>query len=266
MPKLILVSNVLMASAFVSKQQKKERILRKIAKLQAELEELERKPRMLELFKGTGSIGKIAEEMGYEVVSLDILAKYKPTIVSDILTWDYTEYEPGYFDVIWSSPECKIFSPLQTTHCMKVGKTQADYKKKMKWESMEHLWNAQQENGKFVKQVLKIIKYFEPKEWFIENPWNSKMKDLEFMKDLPSYRFDYCRFGYPYQKPTRIWTNKKFENMTCNCKKNPKTGKKHAFNIGISSAQLLREGMDKDTTTLDQRYSIPPKLVKHLLE
>ena len=243
------------SNATISKEMRKQQILDRIAELQIELEKLERKPRMLELFKGTGSIGKIAEEMGYEVVSLDILEKYKPTIVSDIMEWDYTQYEPEYFEVIWSSPECKIFSNLQNTHCMKPGKTQADYKRKMKWENMDQLKAAQQENGKFVEQVLKIIKYFKPEYWFIENPWTSAMRNLEFMKDLPCYRFDYCRFDYPYKKPTRVWTNKEFEDIKCNCKRDSKTGKKHKISIGGKG----------DTTTLDQRYSIPPELVKHLL-
>ena len=70
--------------------------------------------RILELFKGTGSITKyFIDNNDVEVISLDILEKYKPTICSDIMTFDYKQFDIGYFDIIWASPECKIFSVLQ---------------------------------------------------------------------------------------------------------------------------------------------------------
>ena len=46
-------------------------------------------PRILELFSGTGSIGKVFRARGWEVVSVDCDAKMRPTIVADIGTFDY---------------------------------------------------------------------------------------------------------------------------------------------------------------------------------
>ena len=46
-------------------------------------------PRLLELFSGTGSIGKVFRARGWEVVSVDCDAKMQPTIVADIGTFDY---------------------------------------------------------------------------------------------------------------------------------------------------------------------------------
>ena len=63
--------------------------------------------RFLDLFAGTHSVGNVARDMGFEVVSLDLA---DADICSDIMVWDYTVYEPGYFDVIWSSPSCDTFS------------------------------------------------------------------------------------------------------------------------------------------------------------
>ena len=48
--------------------------------------------RILELFSGTGSIGKIAVNYGFEVISLD--KDMDATIKMDIMNWNYKEYPP----------------------------------------------------------------------------------------------------------------------------------------------------------------------------
>ena len=57
--------------------------------------------RLLELFSGTHSVGTVARELGYDVISLDL---YGAEINTDILVWDYTIYPPGHFDIVWASP------------------------------------------------------------------------------------------------------------------------------------------------------------------
>ena len=59
-------------------------------------------PRLLELFCGTKSVGRAFEAAGWEVVSLDIVSKFEPTILCDIRSWDYTTF-PGHFDMVWAS-------------------------------------------------------------------------------------------------------------------------------------------------------------------
>ena len=66
-------------------------------------------PRLLELFSGTGSIGKVFRARGWEVVSVDCDAKMQPTIVADIGTFDY-KMLGGYFDAVWCSPPCTQYS------------------------------------------------------------------------------------------------------------------------------------------------------------
>ena len=44
--------------------------------------------RVLELFSGTHSVGKVFEKLGYEVISLDL---HKATINTNILEWNYKE-------------------------------------------------------------------------------------------------------------------------------------------------------------------------------
>ena len=68
--------------------------------------------RLLELFSGTGSVGRAFSDRGWEVISLDILPG--ATINSNILDWDYTVFPPGHFDFVWASPPCTEYSIART--------------------------------------------------------------------------------------------------------------------------------------------------------
>ena len=68
--------------------------------------------RLLELFAGTGSVGKVAKEMGIQVASLD--RDMPADIQVDIMDWDYRSYEPHHFDIIWASPPCTEYSRAKT--------------------------------------------------------------------------------------------------------------------------------------------------------
>ncbi len=213
--------------------------------------------RLLELFKGTGSVGNSFKKLypECEIYSLDILKKYHPTYCGDIMDWDFKQYPKDFFKYVWASPECKIYSTLQYGW-LKTGKRG----EKGIWDNHEHLDKVRLENGKYVKKVLEIIDYFEPTYWFIENPKNSTMKDLPYMKDLPFVLVDYCRFGTIYKKPTRRWTNKKLDNVLCKCEKT------HKFILGCNSKELCKKkGVEtSDKTNTDDRYYIPHNLIKYL--
>jgi len=190
--------------------------------------------RVLELFKGTGSISKYFEDTDTEVISLDILEKYKPTICCDIMEFDYKKYSVGYFDIIWASPECKVYSQLQ--YCW-IGR---------KYESRKEIDNMRIEDSKYINRTIEIIDYLNPKYYFIENPLSSSIwKYIDNEKYLTNYVIvDYCHFGFSYKKPTKILTNKKLDNKRCKCKTH-----KRPF---------------QHTGKIDERYSMPQPLLKYL--
>ena len=202
--------------------------------------------RLLELFSGTQSVGKVAKKKGYEVISLDIndyKGKYPPTHKVDILEWDYKQYPSGYFDVIWASPPCLYYSILQ--YCWLGREKRINGVLTTFTEEMldANILLADE----WVLKTFEILDYFKPNLWFIENPQTSRLKDRYFMEDLPYYDVDYCKYSdWGYRKRTRIWTNKEnFNNKLCSKKKHPKCV---AFDFhGI------------------KRYRVPEKLINELI-
>ena len=73
--------------------------------------------KLLELFSGTGSVGTVAKDMGFEVVSLDLK---NADINCDIMKWDYKQYPVKHFHMIWASPPCTEYSKAKTTGVRKI--------------------------------------------------------------------------------------------------------------------------------------------------
>ena len=46
--------------------------------------------RLLEIYSGTGSVGRPFKEAGHEVISIDIDPRFEPTICDDIFNIDYS--------------------------------------------------------------------------------------------------------------------------------------------------------------------------------
>ena len=183
--------------------------------------------KVLELFSGTHSVGKVAKQLGYEVVSLDrdlgpeclFGSGYKSDkhIQADIMTWDYKKYQPGEFDLITASPVCLWWSKLRNSWIGRRAKTihPTDIITK------EHIEADIENYGKpMVNKVFEIIEYFQPKHWWIENPQTGRMKEYiasAFPQYNTYYDIDYCKYSdWGYKKRTRFWTNiEGFEAKVC---------------------------------------------------
>ena len=131
--------------------------------------------KLLELFSGTGSVGDVAKELGYVVISLD--RDMESDIKTDIMNWDYKVFEPKSFDVIWASPPCTEYSRAKTL-------------------GIRDIDGANER----VQRTLDILEYFEPKYWIIENPQTGLLTDQLCMWGIPFKDVDYCKYGLPYRK------------------------------------------------------------------
>jgi len=214
---------------------------------------------VLELFSGTGSVGKCCKELGWDVVSVDLILPADHQV--NIMDFDYKQYPKDFFDIVWASPPCTNYSKLQDSWLGRKRKG-VIYTREIQEKEME-------EDDKLVLKTLEIINYFNPQLWFIENPGSSKMKDRPFMKDLPFYLVDYCMYSdWGYRKRTRIWTNKKdWENKLCDKQCGNMVGNLHKTNLGNADRfkRANLENVNKYNGTSQQdRYRIPPDLIYSL--
>lgn len=156
---------------------------------------------MLEIFKGTGSVGKVFKKQ-FNVVSIDFDPIFTPDIETDILDWDYkkwyneTKFKP---DFIWASPPCNTFSPLAYPLKERNTQTAEPYSERAKIGTA------------IAHKTVEIIKFFEkvnPKLiYIIENP-RGMLRHDKIYKNLPFLNTTlYCLYKDCRYKPTDFWSN-----------------------------------------------------------
>jgi hypothetical protein len=150
--------------------------------------------KVLELFAGSRSVGKIAEELGMEVFSSDLIEFEGIHYPISILDFDVTKV-PFQPDIIWASPPCTGFSVAAIGH---------------HWAGGKGAYIPKTETAKLgielVKKTLEIIEHFQPTYWFMENP-RGVLRKLDVVKGLKKNSVTYCQYGDERMKPTDIWTN-----------------------------------------------------------
>jgi site-specific DNA-cytosine methylase len=195
---------------------------------------------LLELFKGTGSVGKIAKK-DFNIVSLDFDEKSKADITIDILKWDYKKFykDTGFIpDFIWASPPCNTFSPLAYPLKERNTQTAEPYSERAIFGT------------KILYRTLNIIKFFQklnPKLIFvIENP-KGMMRNDPKIKNLILNTTLYVLYGDKRRKHTDFFSNIDLNLIPIDTPYKTKT-------IGVVDLPL------------NDRYRIPPKLIKEIFK
>jgi len=152
--------------------------------------------KVLELFAGSRSFSKVAEEMGMETFTTDYKPFDKIDYVVDILDFNINKI-PFKPDIIWASPPCTYFSVASIGH---------HWNKDHTPKTPEAILGV-----KIVQKTLDIIKFLEPRYFFIENP-RGKLRKLDVVKGIPRATVCYCKYGEDRMKPTDIWNNHMFLN------------------------------------------------------
>ena len=203
--------------------------------------------RLLELFSGTQSIGKVARELGIEVTSVDIDGRHRPDLLLDIAALDETRWPKDHFQFIWASPPCESYSTCRSN---------------AKVDRMI----AMQEADKLLAKTRQIIEYFSEGgcHWAIENPLHSHMWTRQVADGLieRSCVTSYCSFGANYRKNTRIANSFGLELPKCQ-------GAGHCpamlGSMHKERAQRGGGGVFNKYHTLDELHSIPSELCRSVL-
>jgi hypothetical protein len=150
--------------------------------------------KILELFAGSRSIGKMGDKLGHDVFSVDWKQYDDIDLAIDIenLKIDDITFIP---DMVWASPDCTTYTIAAISTHRNGTEPKTDYAKKCDAVNLHFL--------KLIDEWLKI----NPKMiFFIENP-RGMMRKMPFMRGLSRVTIWYCQYGDDRAKPTDIWSN-----------------------------------------------------------
>ena len=162
-------------------------------------------------------------------------------IKMDIMDWTYTDLPPNSFDVIWASPPCTEYSVAKTVGVRKL-----------------------EEANAIVRRTVEIINYFSPTYWMMENPQTGLLKSQDVVADLPYNDLDYCKYGMPYRKRTRLWNNIEAWTPKPLCKKDcdHMSGNRHEQSAQQSPHRHLLSVRRRYLTR--ELYKVPEALIEEL--
>ena len=193
-------------------------------------------PRLLELFSGTGSIGRAFTARGWEVISVDLDRRSNPTYCCDVAEWDWRRV--GEVDAIWASPPCTHYSRARSRGGGR---------------------DLETSDG-LVLKTLEIATALGNPALYVENPHSGQLKNRDLLSHLDMQVVDYCKYGFPYRKRTAIWTNTDWQPARPLCKHDCAASDGHRH---MATAQ---RGPPGPCFTQQQLYRIPPDLCDEIAQ
>lgn len=139
--------------------------------------------RILELYSGTASFSNEAIEQGHRTFTIDVKKGFLSDLTKDMRNVTKNDI-PFIPDVIWASPPCEEYS-----HAKRRGVRDLELADSL------------------VMKAIEIISWYPGVIYFIENPQTGLLKNRPFMACLTFRDVSYCKYGLPFRKQTRIWTN-----------------------------------------------------------
>lgn len=205
--------------------------------------------KVLELFAGTRSIGKVFEENGHEVFSVEWDKQHENidwyTDIGKITAQDILE-RFGKPDVIWASPDCTSYSVAAISR----------HRRREPNGNLAPISDYAVFCDEVNTNVVKLIEELQPTYYFIENP-RGGMRKMNFIQNLPRYTVTYCQYGETRMKPTDLWTNHPDPKFKPPCK-NGMPCHVAAPRGSITGTQAIKGSVD--------RSRIPVQLCKHILD
>ena len=157
------------------------------------------KIKVLELFAGSRSFSKVADDFGFKTYCTDIQSFKKIDQVCDIFDFNLEKCVKslgGFPDIIWASPPCTYFSVASIGYHWNPDHTP-------KTENAKH-------GVKIIERTMEIINTILLKNpnvfYIIENP-RGKLRKLNLINPYEMKTVTYCQYGDNRMKPTDIWTN-----------------------------------------------------------
>ena len=195
---------------------------------------------LLELFSGSGSIGKAFRERGWQVISVDNDPRCDATIREDISAFSARDHNIEHVDCIWSSPPCTNYSVARRSAVT----TAEDL------ESSDEL----------VRKTLEIARDLGNPPLFVENPYTGGLRRRGLLDHLRMNVIDYCKYGTPYRKRTSIWTNTDWTPLRTLCKHNC------ASTRGGRHVARAQQGPPGPRFSQRELYRIPAQLCDEIAE
>ena len=156
---------------------------------------------VVELFSGSGTIGKAFEKINRSIVfSVDIRkrkGKCEPSLRKDILDLTAAHIPFDNIDVLWASPPCDVWSYASGN---------------FHWNGLEPKTRKCLVHIQILKKTLQLIKDLSPVYFFIENPRGRMRYNKELINFLANNKgmiksITLSSYGFPTTKPTDIFTN-----------------------------------------------------------
>ena len=194
---------------------------------------------LLELFSGTGSIGRAFEAQGWEVISVDCDPRANPTLRADIAQFEAArELHGRHVSAIWASPPCTNYSVAR--------------------RSAETAAGDLESSDQLVRKTLEIAKELGSPMLFLENPWTGKLRHRGLLDHLKLHKVSYCKYQFPYRKNTAIWTSTEWKPARPPCRHDcPATqGGKHTARA--------QQGPPGPRFSQRELYRIPPELCEEI--